>query len=63
VARLRKEKAKAEGEIKKVDAKLANADFVARAPEEIIEENRERREAETVRLTKIDEALARLGGE
>ena len=63
VARLRKEKAKAEGEIKKVDAKLANADFVARAPEEIIEENRERREAESARLVKIDEALVRLSGE
>ncbi len=63
VTRLKKEKAKAEGEIKKVDAKLANADFVARAPEEIIEENRERREAESARLVKIDEALARLGGE
>lgn len=63
VARLKKEKAKAEGEIKKVDAKLANADFVARAPEEIIEENRERREAETARLIKIDEALTRLSGD
>ena len=63
VARLKKEKAKAEGEIKKVDAKMANADFVARAPEEIIEENRERREAESARLVKIDEALARLSGE
>jgi valyl-tRNA synthetase len=60
VARLRKEQAKAQGEIKKVDAKLGNADFVARAPEEIIEENRERRESEAARLAKIEEALARL---
>ena len=63
VARLSKEKGKAEGEIWKFDAKLGNADFVARAPEEIIEENRERREAEAARLAKIEEALARLSGD
>ena len=62
VARLKKEQGKAQGEIKKVDAKLGNADFVARAPEDIIEENRERREAESARLVKIEEALARLSG-
>ncbi|MFC6738616.1 valine--tRNA ligase [Methylobacterium tardum] len=63
VARLKKEQGKAEGEIKKIDAKLGNADFVARAPEEIIEENRERRESEAARLVKIEEALARLSGD
>ncbi|TXN73918.1 valine--tRNA ligase [Methylobacterium sp. WL18] len=63
VARLKKEQGKAQGEIKKVDAKLGNADFVARAPEDIIEENRERREAEAARLVKIEEALARLSGD
>ncbi|MCJ2089069.1 valine--tRNA ligase [Methylobacterium sp. E-005] len=63
VARLRKEQAKAQGEIKKVDAKLGNADFVARAPEEIIDENRERRETQAALLAKIEEALARLGGD
>ncbi|SDM95006.1 valyl-tRNA synthetase [Methylobacterium phyllostachyos] len=63
VARLRKEQGKAEGEIKKIDAKLGNADFVARAPEEIIEENRERRETQAALLAKIEEALARLSGD
>lgn len=63
VARLTKEKGKAEGEIKKVDAKLGNADFVARAPEDIIEENRERRETQAALLAKIEEALARLSGD
>ncbi|MCJ2066822.1 valine--tRNA ligase [Methylobacterium sp. J-088] len=63
VARLRKEQAKAQGEIKKVDAKLGNADFVARAPEDIIEENRERRETQAALLAKIEEALARLSGD
>jgi valyl-tRNA synthetase len=60
VARLKKEQGKAEGEIKKIDAKLGNADFVARAPEEIIAENRERRESEAARLSKIEGALAQL---
>jgi len=63
VARLKKEQGKAQGEIKKIDAKLGNADFVARAPEEIIEENRERRDAEAARLVKIEDALARLSGD
>ncbi|MBA9060855.1 valyl-tRNA synthetase [Methylobacterium fujisawaense] len=63
VARLKKEQGKAQGEIKKIDAKLGNADFVARAPEEIIEENRERRDSEAARLVKIEEALVRLSGD
>jgi len=60
VARLKKEAAKAEGEIGKLDAKLGNADFVARAPEEVVDEQRERREAEAARLVKLREALGRL---
>ena len=60
VARLRKEAGKAEGEIGKLDTKLGNADFLARAPEEVVDEIRERRDAETGRLAKIREALARL---
>ena len=62
VARLRKEAVKAEGEIGKIEAKLGNADFVAHAPEEIVEENRERRDGEIERLGRIREALARLEG-
>jgi valyl-tRNA synthetase len=62
VSRLQKEAVKAEGEIRKIEAKLGNADFVARAPEEIVEENRERRDAEIERLGKLREALARLEG-
>lgn len=60
VARLKKEAAKAVGDIAKIDAKLGNADFMARAPDEIVEEQRERRDAEAARLEKITEALARL---
>jgi valyl-tRNA synthetase len=59
-ARLDKEIEKEKAEIAKVDAKLANADFVARAPEEIVEENRERREAARARVEKLGFARVRL---
>ncbi|MDF2995749.1 MAG: valine--tRNA ligase [Xanthobacteraceae bacterium] len=59
-ARLTKELAKATDDIAKVDVKLGNPDFLARAKEEVIEEQRERRDAAEARATKIREALARL---
>jgi valyl-tRNA synthetase len=59
-ARLDKEIEKEKAEIAKVDAKLANADFVARAPEEIVEENKERREAARARVEKLGFARVRL---
>ena len=43
-ARLAKEMAKADADIKRVDAKLTNPNFVARAPEEMVEEEKEKRE-------------------
>ena len=43
-------------------AKLGNADFVARAPEDVVEGEREKREEAETRRLKIDEALARLKG-
>jgi len=58
--RLEKEIAKAESEMAKVDAKLGNADFVSRAPEDIIDEQKERRaEAEAV-SKRLREALSRI---
>ncbi|UYW26097.1 valine--tRNA ligase [Methylorubrum extorquens] len=60
VARLKKEAGKARVEIGKIDGKLDNADFLARAPEEVVDEQRERRDAEAARLVKIEEALVRL---
>jgi len=41
--------------------KLDNPDFVARAPEEVIEENRERLAEAESRIARIEEALKRLG--
>jgi valyl-tRNA synthetase len=59
-ARLDKELAKAEADIKRVDAKLGNEKFVANAPDEIVEEEKEKREAAEARKARIIEALERL---
>jgi valyl-tRNA synthetase len=58
--RLDKEIAKADADIKRVDAKLGNKNFVANAPEEIVEEEKEKREAAVARKAKNLEALERL---
>jgi valyl-tRNA synthetase len=59
-ARLEKELAKAQAEIGKIDAKLNNADFVSRAPEEIIDEQKERRAEAAAQAAKLRSALHRL---
>jgi len=59
-ARLDKEIAKAEADIRRVDAKLSNEKFVANAPEEIVEDEKDKREAALARKAKITEALERL---
>jgi valyl-tRNA synthetase len=58
--RLEREIAKADADIKRVDAKLSNEKFVANAPDEIVEEEKEKREAAVARKEKILEALERL---
>ncbi len=61
-ARLQKEMGKVEADIKRVDGKLGNADFLARAPEEVVEGEREKRDEALARTAKIIEALERLKG-
>jgi valyl-tRNA synthetase len=61
-SRLEKEIARAAADIARVDAKLNNPNFVARAAEEVVEQERERREEAEGRRAKINEALERLKG-
>src|SRR6476659_3861602 len=61
-ARLAKEMQKADADIARVDAKLKNPNFMARAPEEVVEEEKEKREEALARKAKIAEALERLKG-
>jgi valyl-tRNA synthetase len=60
-ARLQKEIKKLADEVGKIDAKLANAAFVARAPEEVVEEQRERRFQAEQTGARLSAALQRLG--
>ena len=60
--RLEKALAQADADIKRVDAKLGNEKFVANAPEEVIDEQREKRDEAEARKAKILEALERLKG-
>ncbi|MGB7278017.1 MAG: valine--tRNA ligase [Pseudolabrys sp.] len=59
-ARLAKEMQKADADIARVDAKLNNPNFMARAPEVVVEEEQEKREEALARKAKIAEALDRL---
>jgi valyl-tRNA synthetase len=59
--RLAKEIVRLDAEIAGLHAKLANPDFVAKAPEEVIEENRERLATAKAKRTRLAEALKRLG--
>jgi valyl-tRNA synthetase len=58
--RLDKELAKVVSDIARADAKLDNPDFVKRAPEEVIDGEREKREDADIRRQKIVAALERL---
>jgi valyl-tRNA synthetase len=59
-ARLEKEIAKADADIMRVDLKLSNENFLANAPEDIVEDEKEKREAASARKAKFVEALERL---
>jgi valyl-tRNA synthetase len=60
--RLSKARTAAEGDAKKVEAKLGNPDFIARAKEEVVEETRERLAAAQAEIARLDAALARIAG-
>jgi len=59
-ARLSKEIAKLAGEIDKVEKKLSNEAFIAKANPAVVEEQRERRDEWAAAKTKLEDALARL---
>ena len=61
-ARLNKEIAAGETEAAKIAGKLNNENFVAKAPEAVVAENRRRLEEEQTRITALQAALARLDG-
>ena len=59
-ARLAKEVAALAADIDRTAKKLANPDFVARAPEEVVDENRERLADAEAAKGRLDAALKRL---
>jgi valyl-tRNA synthetase len=61
-ARLTKEVASLGSETEKLRKKLDNPDFVARAPEEVVEENRERLAEAEAAKSRLEAALRRLSG-
>ena len=61
-ARLAKEITRLHEEIVKLDNKLANDKFVSRAPPEVVDEQRERRDSAVRTRTRLEEALASLAG-
>jgi valyl-tRNA synthetase len=60
--RLRRELDKVAGEITKLERKLEDASFVSRAPEDVVEEHRERLADSRAAHDKLSQALARLTG-
>ena len=59
-ARLEKDLKKAQDEIARFDAKLGNEQFVAKAPEEVLEEQRSKRAEAQALAARLSEAIARL---
>ena len=59
-ARLEKDLKKAEDEIARFDAKLGNEQFVAKAPEDVLAEQREKRIEAQGLVARLREAIARL---
>lgn len=60
IERLNKEKSKLEGEIKRVNGKLSNQGFLAKAPESLIEEEKAKKEKFEEMMKSVEERLANL---
>ena len=60
-ARLGKEIAKVETEVKKCEGKLGNKAFVDRAPTELVDREKERRDEWAQKLKQLEEMRASLG--
>jgi valyl-tRNA synthetase len=61
-ARLEKEVKRLDGEIKRLEGKLGNARFVANAPQEVVEEEREKLAAYQGERNRTQKALERVAG-
>src|SRR5690606_20824792 len=59
-ARLERDVAKIDDEVERIERKLSNEQFVAKAPPEVIEEQRSRRAEALARRQKLLEAISRL---
>ncbi len=59
-ARLKKEIEKLQGEVKKLESKLSNESFTAKAPEDVVAEQRRRLEETQATLNKLSSALKQL---
>src|SRR6201999_2033540 len=59
-ARLEKELKKAQDEIARFDAKLSNEQFVSRAPEDVLTEQREKRAEAAALAARLTDAITRL---
>ena len=62
LVRLKKEEDKLDKEVARIDGKLSNESFVARAPEEVVEQEREKRAEYVARKEKVRLAIAQLSG-
>jgi valyl-tRNA synthetase len=59
-ARLEKDLKRANEEVARFDAKLSNEQFVSRAPDDVLAEQREKRAEATALAARLQEAIARL---
>ncbi len=60
--RLEKEFKRVAGEAQKAEAKLSSEVFISRAPEEIVQENRDRLAAAQAEMARLQAAIARIAG-